>query len=158
MKYIVCLIFMLNLCSCDYFEKRKVSAEEILNESLQSFNWNEVDEFPIFEKCDSTLNRLDRKICFEQLLSKQIGDELGQASIIVSESLQDTLIIEFEVSAQGKIAFRSLSGGQDVYEQIPELDSLIQASLSKLPKLYPAVKRGQQVHTVFKMPLIIRSD
>ena len=43
-------------------------------------------------------------------------------------------------------------------QQIPELDSILKSSLEGLPKLYPAIKRSQQVQTAFQLPIIIRVD
>jgi hypothetical protein len=43
-------------------------------------------------------------------------------------------------------------------QQIPELDSILKSSLEGLPKLYPAIKRSQQVQTVFQLPIILRVD
>ena len=40
----VFLVFIL-LTSCAYFNVKKTSSEAILEEELQSFKWNEVDEY-----------------------------------------------------------------------------------------------------------------
>ena len=41
-------------------------------------------------------------------------------------------------------------------QQIPGLDSLLNYSLKGLPKLYPAIKRSQQVQTAFQLPLVLK--
>ena len=143
---------------CDYFDKKKVNADDLLNESLESFNWNEVDDYPIFESCDSTAPDHEKKSCFENTLSKGIYDQLQEAPLIVTESLNDTLYLDFEISSDGQIDYIASNGDAIIYEQIPDIDSLIGLSLSSLPKVYPALKRGQQVKTAFKLPLVLRTD
>ena len=152
------LLVFLTVWSCDYFDKRKVNAEDLLNESLQSFNWNEVDDYPIFESCDSTAPNHEKKSCFEQILSSGIYEKLQDSHLIVTESLNDTLYLDFEISSGGEINFISSTGNSVVYQQIPQIDSIISSSLSSLPKVYPALKRGQQVKTAFKIPLVLRTD
>ncbi|MBT8272143.1 MAG: hypothetical protein KJO25_08875 [Bacteroidia bacterium] len=157
MRYFVLLLIIIAFGSCDYFEERKVSSEDILEESLQSFNWNEIDDYPVFISCDSNLSRDSKKACFEKTLVSHIHNTLAQAKLVVSESYQDTLTLEFIISDRGQIEL--VSTGKDTYErQLPQLDSLIKMSLDSLPTLMPAIKRGQQVRTRFKMPLIIRTD
>ena len=51
--------------SCNYFDAKKVSADDILEEELQTFTWNEVDEYPSFEMCDSLSSKAEKKQCFE---------------------------------------------------------------------------------------------
>ena len=157
MRYIVFLLFIIFFSSCDYFEKRKVSSEEILNESLQSFNWNEIDDYPVFVSCDSNLSRNDKKACFEETLVAHLYNTLAEAKLVVSESYRDTLTLEFTISDKGKIELIS-TGKDSIERQLPQLDSLIRMSLDNLPALLPAIKRGQEVRTRFKMPLIIKTD
>ena len=66
MRYSLVLIFILLLTSCDYFNVKKTSSEAILKEELETFNWNDVDEYPSFTACDSSTLKEDRTICFQQ--------------------------------------------------------------------------------------------
>jgi hypothetical protein len=43
--------------SCDYFDKKKIDTETIVNDELKAINWNDVDEYPTFSICDSTNNK-----------------------------------------------------------------------------------------------------
>ena len=44
MKRILFVLICLVLSSCNYFDVKKTSSEEILKEELQTFNWKDVDE------------------------------------------------------------------------------------------------------------------
>ncbi len=158
MKNLGVLLFVLLLSSCNYFDKKKVDADEILNESLQSFNWNQVDEYPLFEGCDSTVSKEEVRACFEEVLSGGIYEGLSESRFIVTETLNDTLFLDFEISHSGDIVFIRSNGSSLIYDQIPDIDSLVISSLSGLPKVQPAIKRGQQVRTAFKIPIILQTD
>jgi hypothetical protein len=62
------------------------------------------------------------------------------------------------VSKNGEIKIFQTQTHELTKQQIPELDSILKSSLEGLPKLYPAIKRSQQVQTVFQLPIILRVD
>ena len=158
MKYFGFLLLLLCLMSCDYFDKKKVNAEDILNEELRTFNWNEVDEYPSFITCDSTLSKEDRKQCFQNTLVSSITETISASGIIVTESINDTLLMIFQVSENGDLELMSIESNDLIDTQIPHLDSLLANSISELPPIYPALKRGQQVRTEFKIPIVINAN
>ena len=48
---IIISFFLLNSCEFDFKIDKKISKDEFLQEELKSFNWNEVDQYPVFENC-----------------------------------------------------------------------------------------------------------
>jgi hypothetical protein len=146
------------LTSCNYFEKKKVNAEDILNQELQTFNWNEVDEYPSFATCESSITKVERKQCFENTISQNISSHLGNSSIVVTEAIRDTVMMTFQISEKGLLEISNIQSSQIIQEQIPELDSILRQSIEDLPEIFPAIKRGQQVRTEFKMPVVINAN
>ena len=75
MKQICVFLGFLMLMSCQYFNVKKTSSDAILKEELQTFNWNEVDEYPSFPECDSAITKQEKKqylffsITYVQILS-----------------------------------------------------------------------------------------
>ena len=158
MRYFGFLLMIMCLFSCDYFEKKKLSADEILEDELQSFNWNEVDEYPSFVSCNPAESKIERKQCFESVLTEHISSKILTSNFIVSESINDTVKIAFLISETGNIMIKQISHSDLITDQIPELDSILMLSMNDLPKLFPAIKRGQQVKTEFVLPLVIKAD
>ncbi len=158
MKYLRFVIFCLILTSCNYFNIKKTSSEEILKDELQSFNWNEVDEFPTFASCDSSSTKQERKDCFETILANHILNKLSQEKMIVSHDLNDTIIIEFKLSEKGKISILNMKIEDETMRNLPKLKEQIIVSIDSLPEIFPAIKRGQHVITQFKLPIIIKAD
>lgn len=156
MKYLTILILFLCVCSCDYFEKKKVTSQEILKEDLQTFNWNEVDEYPTFKSCDTSSTKEQRKQCFEATLIAHITSQLAQEKIVVTKDINDTVVINFLISEKGQLNVLSIKNSDSIKSQIPEIDSFLRQSLNALPKILPAFKRGQPVKTEFKLPVVIK--
>ena len=156
MKYISLILLFFCISSCDYFDKKKVNAEDLLNQELQFFNWNEVDVYPSFSTCDSSDVKEIRKLCFENTLSSYIFKHLNKQNIIVSQEIDDTLKMKIEISDQGALKILGIYNSEIIQKQIPDIDTLLIESLDSLPKIYPAIKRGQQVKTQFELPVIIK--
>ncbi len=155
MKYLTILFLVMCFSSCDYFDKKKVYSEDILKEDLKTFNWNEVDEYPTFSVCDKASTKTQRKQCFETTLTTFIMSQLSKETIIVTEDINDTVMISFQISEKGELSILEIKSSYLIKEQIPKIDTLLIESLKDLPKIFPAIKRSQQVKTEFKLPVVI---
>lgn len=158
MKRIVLLIILTCFFSCDYFEKKKVHTEDLLEEELKTFNWKDVDEYPSFASCDTTSGRDYRRGCFENTLRAILNKNLSEHLIVVSEDVADTIILKIAVDRKGKFSIEGIEHSQQILSQIPELDSLLRQSLDSLPKIYPAIKRSQPVGTRFTLPVFVKME
>lgn len=150
------LLLLLLLCSCEYFNTKKTSPEAILNEELKTFNWNDVDEYPSFSSCDSLTLKQDKESCFQQVLTTHISEFLKNEIIVVSKDISDTIVLNFQVSETGNLKLLRSKIDTATIKEIPEIKTLLAKSLDSLPKIFPAIKRGQQVKTEFKLPVIIK--
>ena len=158
MKRVFVFLVVISLTSCEYFNVKKTSSEAILEEELQTFNWKDVDTYPTFSKCDTLNSKEEKKLCFQSTLTSHITAYLQKQVIVVTEDVNDTLMLNFQVSNTGDLSLIDTKIDTITKQQIPEIDSFLLKSLDALPKIFPAIKRGQQVTTAFKMPLIIKVD
>jgi hypothetical protein len=156
MKNLTIFIFILSLSSCEYFDKKKVNSQDIVNEELQTFNWNDVDEYPSFKVCESLSSKQESKHCFETTLITHITNRLSKEVIVVTENVEDTVMIKFHISETGNLSVLNIKNKETTKVQIPNLESLLLNSLDSLPKIFPAIKRGQQVKTEFTLPIVIQ--
>ena len=158
MKQICVFIVVLMLASCEYFNVKKTSSDAILNEELQTFNWNDVDVYPSFSACDSLEQKSDKMACFNQVLTTHILEYLQNKPITVSHDVTDTLNLKFQVSETGELSLLNIEVDSLITQEIPNIEALIHSSLDSLPKVYPAIKRGQQVKTEFELPIIVNAN
>lgn len=158
MKQICIFLLFFILCSCEYFNVKKVSSETILEQELQTFNWNDVDEYPTFSVCDSTSTKQEKKACFEQTLTSFITGYLQKDAIVVTQDIHDTINLNFKVTDTGDLILLDTTIDSLTNNEIPNIKQLLTESLDSLPKIFPAIKRGQQVTTEFTLPIIISAN
>ncbi|WP_298900645.1 hypothetical protein [uncultured Psychroserpens sp.] len=158
MKRLFYFLAIITLISCDYFDKKKVYTEDILEEEWQTFNWKDVDEYPSFDSCQALSGKANKKACFENTLRRILNQNLAKAHIIVSEEITDTVQLQITIDNEGKLMINDIVSAPTTKNEIPQLDSLLRHSLSTLPKIYPAIKRSQQVKTQFVLPVIIKLE
>jgi hypothetical protein len=158
MKHIFVFLFITLLVSCEYFNVKKTTPEAILNEELQTFTWNDVDVYPSFSVCDSLKTKDEKTNCFTEVLTQHILKYLENEPIIVTHDVKDTINLEFQVSETGVLSLHDVKIDSLTIKEIPNIENLIYSSLDSLPKIFPATKRGQQVKTEFKLPIIIHAN
>jgi hypothetical protein len=158
MNRILAFVFLIMFCSCEFIEKKKVYSNDILKEELQAFNWNEVDEYPTFESCETTSDKARKKSCFENTLRQILNENLLKYKIIVSEEIHDTIQLKITIDSKGVFVIDEIVSKDLTKAEIPQLDSLLRHSLKALPKIYPAIKRSQQVKIQFSLPVIIKIE
>lgn len=156
MKRLTLVICAIILTSCNYFEKKKVYTKDILEEELQTFNWNDVDEYPTFASCDTTLGKENKRQCFENTLLQLLNNNLSEQNIVVTEDVNDTIFLKITIDNQGNFNVDDIQSSELTKAQIPKIDSLLIHSFDSLPKIYPAIKRSQQVTTQFSLPVVVR--
>ena len=158
MKYLTLLVLFFSLSSCEYFDKKKISSEEILQEELHTFNWSEVDEYPSFSVCDSSSTKELRKQCFESTLTNHILTSLQSQRMVVTKDLNDTIEMKFHISEKGEISILEMNISDHTIEQIPDIEKYLTESISSTPRISPAIKRSQHVKTEFKLPIVLQSE
>ncbi len=158
MKQVLFLLVFFFVFSCDYFDKKKVYSEELLEEELKTFDWKDVDEYPSFASCDTTSGKESRKACFENTLRSILDKNLAEHLIVVTEDVHDTVLLKIKIDNTGKFSINSIKSSAQTATEIPELDSLLRKSLDSLPKIYPAIKRSQQVATEFTLPVLVKIE
>ncbi len=151
-------LLLLSITSCDYFHVKKTSSEVILQEELEAFKWNEVDVYPNFASCGSDEDNAGKKECFENTLIASIYDAFASENIIVTQDIQDTILVRFEISELGKLSLLEAKIDSVTTLEIPNMENILHKSLEGLPEIYPAIKRGQQVKTQFTLPIRIQVD
>ena len=152
------ILFLIFCCSCHYFEKKKLYSEMLLEEELQAFNWNELDQYPSFESCEDGIDFQANKVCFETVLTSHIFEVLKSNESMIPEPLNDTLILDLLVSKRGSLSVKSLKGSHLSAQTTARFKDTLTKSFSALPVLYPAIKRSQHVQAVFKLPIILNAN
>lgn len=158
MKKLLLSVFLIALISCDQFETKKISSEEILSEETRELNWHEVDQYPAFRECRQIMEEEAAKECFGNKVSSYFYARLEEKQPVVTEALDDTLYLYLRINEQGLPSIDSMEIDSLVTAQLPEIRTWLTQSVNSLPRIYPATKRGIPVVTTFKMPVVIKAE
>jgi hypothetical protein len=141
------------LVSCDWLPSKEVKTQKIVENELRSIDWNDVDQYPLFDSCDETVSKQEQKACFESTLLQNFAMALQDVDFILNKEIQTTLYVDFLVDANGEISVLEIDRDSLLEEQLPEFNGIITQSLNSLPNPAPALKRGIPVRTRFRLPL-----
>lgn len=155
---IIISFFLLNSCQFDFKIDRKISVDEFINEELKSFNWNEVDQYPVFENCLGINSISEKNNCFVETITESFKENLTNNSLILNRTLVDTVNMILKVDKTAEISIESINISSQNIKYKEVISKSFNNTISNLPKLYPAIKRGQQVDVIFKIPIIISTE
>ena len=155
---IIIFFFLLNSCQFDFKIDRKISVDEFINEELKSFNWNEVDQYPVFENCLGINSISEKNNCFVETITESFKENLTNNSLILNRTLVDTVNMILKVDKTAEISIESINISSQNIKYKEVISRSFNKTISNLPKLYPAIKRGQQVDVIFKIPIIISTE
>jgi len=148
------------LCSCNFdFEiQKKISADEYLNEELNLLKWDEVDQYPIFENCLELDDILILNNCFIKTISDKFKLNLYALDLVIDRTIVENVNLSMKVDKKGKISLEKINVSDQNYRYKEIIKSSFEKTILDLPKVYPAVKRGQQVDVIFNIPIILSTE
>lgn len=149
--FFLCGLFLI---SCNFFKKKELENDLIIDTII---DYNSVDVFPLFPKCDSIPSQEKQKICSQIKLSEHIYASLVSVDIVTTKKVSDTLLITLNIDKKGKVFLSNIKSSVYIQQQIPNLDSLIKMGIDSLPILKPAIKRDMPVATEFTLSIVIKN-
>jgi len=155
---IIISFFLLNSCEFDFKIDKKISKDEFLQEELKSFNWNEVDQYPVFENCLELDKILEKNNCFVETITNDFRNNLRKNNLVLNRTLIDTVNMILKVNKTGEISIESLNVSDQNINYMEIISKSFDNTVLNLPKIYPAIKRGQQVDVIFNLPIIISTE
>jgi hypothetical protein len=155
-RWLTVFLFVITLTSCQEFDFKKQSAEEILEKELKSINWNEVDFYPTFDSCGSVTSKEESKTCFENKIKTSIENKLIKEKVITTNQSQDTIIIALHISEEGETQINGLKIPDQILERNPDLKDWLTEVINELPKIHPAQKRSVPVSLQTQLPIILK--
>lgn len=158
MKKNLLLFICFCLYSCQIFEKKVPSEQELFDKQIKEINWNEVDEYPSFVDCDKLSDENKRKQCFFEFMTATIQQKLSIDTLAVLYPELDTIEVKVTINPDATIDFEPQFQKDSVAYDTIKIDSILKIKLKDFPKINPALKRGLPVKTQFVLPVIIKSE
>lgn len=156
LKRIFFLLF-LTAISCDQLIVKKESRDDIRKEEWNKLHRSEVEEPPLFRTC-ADASETEGMYCFQQTLTQHIHNYINKEVILVSENITDTLWISLLINTEGTIIIEDYELPEFLSEQLPDFKTLLNNSITALPKLEPAHLRGVPVNVRYRLPVVLNTN
>ncbi|WP_296638298.1 hypothetical protein [Polaribacter sp.] len=153
MRVFIFLIFLFFITSCN---KIALTSDSNIKGLDTIVDFTSVDTYPSFTNCDSIIQKINKQNCFRTSIYTKIGEELKKHTFIIKDSINETVLVDLLIDKNGVINYQSLQASNLLKKELPKFDSLVQASVNKLSKVYPAIKRGIPVTTRYQLPIKIQ--
>ena len=103
-------------------------------------------------------NVKNKNNCFVETITNSFRDNLKTNNLVLNRTLIDTVRMVLKVDKIGKISIENMtiSDQNNKYKEV--ITKSFENTVSSLPKLYPAIKRGQEVDVIFNIPIIISTE
>ncbi len=146
--YVVFFGLINSFSACNYFipvDKNSQTLDTIID-------FESVDLSPSFFICDA-LSGEDRTNCFRTKLQEKIANALQKHALTVEEDIDEMITVFLTINRKGKVELKEIKRSQLLKETLSSLDSLIDLSIKRLPRVSPAIKRGIAVNTEYQLPI-----
>lgn len=120
-----------------------------------NLDYSSVDVSPSFRVCDSLIEKDKKDTCFRTTLRQEIFSSLAKQSIQVPQSVDETIEVAITIQSNKEVKLTSIKSSDSLMAIVPSLKAILKKSVEELPAVYPAIKRGIPVTTVYKLPIRI---
>ena len=87
--------FFLISCEFDFQIDKKITVDEFIIEELKSFNWNEVDQYPVFESCLKIEDIDNKNNCFVETITEAFRQNLENNNLVINRTLVEFFFLSF---------------------------------------------------------------
>ena len=156
MNKVFYLFSLIIFFSCEFEIQKKISADKFFEEELKTIDWSSVDKLPLLESCLNS--NLDNKKCFVSYFSSQLKKNLADNDFILNRTLIDTIYFNLKIDKIGNVSYEKIQTNEDLNKYQNAIETALNVTIKNLPKVYPAIKRGQPVDVEFNFPLLISTE
>ncbi len=146
------MLFIAMISSCTNFSFSSNKNTQALDTIV---NFSSVDTSPSFKVCDSLIVKEEKSNCFRNTIHNKIGEELLKHEFAIDKPISEIVFVDLVIDSQGSILLKAIESSVAIKNSLPQLDSIIALSVNKIPKIYPAIKRGIPVTTKYRLPILI---
>ncbi|WP_298929820.1 hypothetical protein [uncultured Allomuricauda sp.] len=146
------------LASCELFMSKEDKTQKMVNEELLSIDWNDVDQYPLFEDCDETATKQAQRECFQSVMLNHFSKALEGLQFQVDKDLNDTMYIDFSIDEHGFISVLNVEENTAILNEISDFNAKISDRLNDLTTVAPALKRGIPVGLKFRLPIVLNTN
>ncbi len=154
--FFLCVLFFWSI-SCEFISK-SLKVDSVSHAMDTIIDLQHVDVFPSFKACDTVIAIARKNRCFTNKLYIHLTSSLLAHTFTVSESIDEVVQVHLKITKEGRSELIRITSSKTVKEMLPVLDSLIAQSIESLPTVFPALKRGIPVATIYEIPIVVKIE
>jgi hypothetical protein len=158
MRLFLMVVVFCGFMSCDFFESKDIKTQKLVEKELREIDFNDVDDYPLFDDCDETATKEQQKSCFEDRLTSHLAMALQAIEFATDSEINDTIFLDFIIENDGNVSVLNIENKEVLKGQMSEFEEKLIKSLNSLPRLEPALKRGVPVRAKFRIPIALNSS
>jgi len=155
LRAVLSFFLVVLITSCDFISNR-LGVNFNKTEIDTVIDFNKVDELPVFPVCKNLINTSEKNRCFINKLYNHFSDDLLAHTFGVPACTDEIVFLRLKIDCKGNVEIQELESSELMKTIIPNLRTILQESVDHLPVLFPALKRGIPVSTVFELPIVIK--
>ena len=152
MRFIIAFSLLISLVSCKRFS---LSNQDKTNAIDTIVDFSSVDSYPSFNNCNDFIEKEEKSFCFRETIYQKIAEELDKVQLESKDSIKETVLVQIRINSKGIFTIDSIISSEKIKTIFPNLDSVLHTSIVALPEVFPALKRGIPVTTVYQLPIEI---
>ncbi|NNE76486.1 MAG: hypothetical protein HKN31_05370, partial [Pricia sp.] len=125
MRYAFIIICFVVLSACNWSAAKEEKTQELVLQQIQTIDWEDVDQYPLFRDCDETVTKQERKKCFMETLLLHFSMTLQETEFVLQEEISDTILVDFIMEDTGTITLMNIHNDEKVNAQLPDFDNQI---------------------------------
>lgn len=153
LRVFVFLLIVVSFGSCDYISFKKDTPKQKIDTIVDV---KTVDVSPSFQVCDSIIDKTLKTSCFRNTIHQEIASSLQEFDIKVRKPVDETIMVTITIHSDSKVSLKSMNASDHLLEQIPDFKKMIEKSIAKLPKIFPAIKRAIPVTSEYTLPIKVK--
>ncbi len=158
MRLFLMVLAFCGFTSCEFFGSKEKKTQKLVDQELREIDFNDVDDYPLFDDCDETATKEQQKRCFEEKFFTHLSMALQDFELVADKEINDTILLDFVIESDGDIAILNMGNNMVLGSQKKAFEKLLTKSLNSLPRLEPALKRGVPVRAKFRIPIVLNSN
>jgi hypothetical protein len=157
LRQLTFFLFLLIFTSCEIFSPQSSTSKSNLQVLDTVIDFTSVDVYPIFSDCENFAENDDQKECFETSITEKLAELLLDNDLKVNKEVNDTTSIDILIDNTGKASLASINSPNSILKELPNLENVIRKSISQLPTMKPALKRGMFVKSQYRLVIVVKT-
>ena len=104
------------------------------------------------------ISRNNKNDCFVETITEAFRQNLENNNLVINRTLVDTVGMVLKVNKLGEISIQNITTSEENTGYAKVITESFENTVLSLPKLFPAIKRGQEVDVIFNIPIIISTE